>query len=98
VKGGRKRDVKQIASDGNLESPRNPRRQGRKLKPFSGLPTVGSSNRGPPNWGDGEKFGRPTKMAAYLEGLLEINFLHPPSKYRDGSPFKEPAGDALNSY
>jgi len=23
----------------------------------------------------------------YLEGLLEINFLHPPSKYEDGSPF-----------
>ena len=24
-------------------------------------------------------------MAAYLEGLLEINFLHPPSKYGDDS-------------
>jgi hypothetical protein len=37
-------------------------------------PTVGSPNRGPPNWGWREKFGGPTKMAAYLLPLLEIDF------------------------
>ena len=72
------------------------RRKGKKMGP-----TVGSPNRGPLNWvGEGEggcaeKFGRTAKMAAHLEKLLEINFLHPPSKYGDGSPFSSPAGVAL---
>ena len=43
----------------------------------------------------GEKFGRPTKMATHLEGLLEINFLYPSSKYGYGSPFSSPTGVAL---
>ena len=59
-------------------------------------PTVGGPNRGPPNWGWGEKFGRSTKMAAHLEGLLEINFLYPLSKYRDDSTFNSPTGVGLN--
>ena len=46
--------------------------------------------------GVGEKFGRPTKMAAHLLPLLEIKFLHPPSKYGDGSPFSHPGGVALS--
>ena len=45
--------------------------------------------------GGAEKFGRPTKMAAHLEGLLEINFLGSPSKYGDGSPFNHSIGVAL---
>jgi len=42
--------------------------------------------------GVGEKFGRPTKIVAHLESLLEINFFHPPSKYRDENPFNSSAG------
>ena len=34
-------------------------------------------------------------MAAHLKGLLEIKFLLPPSKYRNGSSFSSPSGVAL---
>ena len=45
--------------------------------------------------GWGEKFGRPTKMAAHLLPLLEIKFLRPQNKYEDRSSFSHPAGVAL---
>ena len=46
-------------------------------------------------WEWGEKFGRPTKIAAHWEDLLEIKILHPPSKYEDGSSFSHSTGVAL---
>ena len=47
--------------------------------------------------GVGEKFGRPTKMAAHLLPLLEIDFLCPPTKSSYGSPFVLPTGVALTT-
>jgi len=44
-----------------------------------------------------KKFGNPTKIKAHLEGLLEIKFLYPLCKYRYGSLFSHPAGDALTT-
>lgn len=66
---------------------------GKQIKKMAG-PIVDSSNRGPLNWRVGG-FGRPTKMTTYLKSLLEINFLHPLSKYGDDSPFSHPTGVAL---
>jgi len=57
-------------------------------------PTVGSPNRGPPNWGVGEKFEMPTKMAAHLLPVLDIDFLCPPTKSLYDSPFALPTGVA----
>ena len=37
-------------------------------------------------------------MTAHLEGLLEIDFSHPPSKYGDDSSFSSPTGVVLRAY
>jgi hypothetical protein len=47
-------------------------------------------------WGVGEKFGKPTKMAAYLFPLLEIDFLYPPTKFLYDILFAFPTGVALS--
>ena len=59
-----------------------PHRSGTEERKKSVEPIVGSPNRGPLNWRGGEK---------KFEGLLEIKFLHPSSKYRDGNPFSHSA-------
>jgi len=43
----------------------------------------------------GEKIERPTRTTAHLENLLEINFLYPPNKYENNSPFSSPGKVAL---
>jgi len=42
-----------------------------------------------------KEFGSPSKIAAHIEVLLEIKFLHSPTKSLDGSPFDRSTGVAL---